>query len=129
VSPEAASCYDLDSVQSWCASAETSADCATLLDAWNLLTDLPDTRDLFAAADSRADTIYDKLFHGCNLPVMGGATHYVPTWTRGEIEALKHLLLLGINNVRSRLHHGRAVEQGVAADGLLPPFGRSEGRR
>lgn len=48
--------------------------------------------------------IYDKLFHGCNLPAMTpDGEHYVPEWSASETAALKQLLMLGIAELRARL--------------------------
>ncbi len=70
LSSEPATHYDFDTVQAWCASTAAPLDCATLLNAWNLLGDLPHTENLFTWADVRAKGVYDKLFFGCNLPAI-----------------------------------------------------------
>jgi len=104
IDPEGASTYDLDTVEKWCRSTDGIRDCLPLLNAWNLLIDLPDVDGMFRAADTRALSIYDKLFQGCNLPSMTPAGHhYVPLWTASETAALKHLLLLGLAELRVRL--------------------------
>jgi len=128
VSAEAAPLYDLDAIASWCASDDRVVDCSVLLNTWNFLADVPNANDLFASANSAADAIYDKLFHGCNLPAMGGTPgEYVPRWTDAEVVSLKHLLLLGINDFRSRSRSWEAVEQGVA-DGPGPRLRSEPGR-
>jgi hypothetical protein len=118
LSPEPVTHYDLDTVQSWCASSTASLDCATLLNAWNLLGDLPHGENLFTYADERAMGVYDKLFFGCNLPaITPSGRYYVPTWTASEITALKRVLQLGLAEFRARL---RRPERRVALSGLVP---------
>jgi hypothetical protein len=104
LSVEEGSVYDLDTVDAWCKSSDTIGDCAHLLDAWNLLADLPRYASLFTAADARLTAVYDKLFRGCNLPATTpDGEHYVPVWTASETAALKHMLLLGLAELRARL--------------------------
>jgi hypothetical protein len=101
---EEAPLYDFDAIDAWCRSTETVRDCSQLLDAWNLLADLPRGDNLFASADARATETYDKLFFGCNLPsITPIGEHYVPVWGATELAVLKHLLLLGIAELRARL--------------------------
>jgi hypothetical protein len=95
--------YDLDAIQTWCTSSSEVVDCVVSLNAWNLLRDLPNG-DLFTAADACTNVIYDKLFRGCNLPSMTNPGEvFVPTWQPAEIATLKHLLLLGLAELRARL--------------------------
>ncbi|NVB81420.1 MAG: hypothetical protein HOV81_23695 [Kofleriaceae bacterium] len=104
VSAESAVVYDLDSIGAWCRSDSDVAEHMPLLNAWNLFVDLPHDANLFAAADARTRGIYDKLFHGCNLPVMTApGEHYVPHWTAAETAELKRVLLLGLAEFRARL--------------------------
>ena len=121
ISGEPASFYDLDAVAAWCRSGDLRVDCSTVLDTWNFLADVPHDRDQFAAAEAHAAALYDKLFHGCNLPAMGASPgEYVPTWSPSEVAALKRLLALGITEFRSRCGAWDAVAQGVAADRASP---------
>ncbi|MBA3453348.1 MAG: hypothetical protein H0T42_09680 [Deltaproteobacteria bacterium] len=104
VSSEAPSVYDLDAIEAWCRSTATVTDCRRLLNAWNLFGDLPRNDNLCASADARNNSLYDKLFAGCNLPAMTPpGEEYVPMWTSAEIAALKRLLLLGLAEFRARL--------------------------
>lgn len=49
-------------------------------------------------------SVYDKLFRGCNLPSRTPeGEHYMPLWTGAETRLLKHLLLLGLTELRARL--------------------------
>jgi hypothetical protein len=108
LSSEPATHYDFDTVLSWCGSATDTLDCATLLNAWNLLGDLPHVENLFAWADVRAKGVYDKLFFGCNLPaITPKGEHYVPTWSASEITALKRLLRLGLAEFRARFRRSQ----------------------
>ncbi len=103
LSSEPATHYDFDAIQAWCASTTDTLDCATLLNAWNLLGDLPHAENLFTWADVRAKGVYDKLFFGCNLPaITPQGEHYVPKWSSSEIAALKRLLRLGLAEFRAR---------------------------
>ena len=104
ISPEEASRYDLDAIEVWCRSDADDGDYSQLLNAWNLFIDLPEGENLFRAADARARSVYDKLFRSCNLPSMAlPGEHFVPTWTASELASLKHLLLLGLAELRARL--------------------------
>ncbi len=103
VSAEEASAYDFDAIATWCRSDAAIRDCSPLLNAWNLFIDLPGGENLFRAADSRALGLYDKLFRGCNLlSTTPQGEHYEPVWTAAETAALKHLLLLGVADLRAR---------------------------
>jgi hypothetical protein len=103
VSPEDASTYDLDGIEAWCRSNTDVRDCRALLNAWNLLVDLPGGENLFRAADARALGLYDKLFRGCNLPsITSPGAHDEPVWMAPETAALKHVLLLGLAEFRAR---------------------------
>lgn len=104
VSPEEASSYDFDSVERWCRSDAAIRDSRPLLNAWNFLIDLPAGENLFRAADARSLGLYDKLFRSCNLPsITQPGDEFVPVWTASETTALKHLLLLGLAELRARL--------------------------
>jgi hypothetical protein len=103
ISSEEPAAYDIDGIEQWCRSDAGIRDCNQLLNAWNLLVDLPGGENLFRAADARALGLYDKLFKGCNLPSMTPAgEHCEPVWTASEMAALKHLLLLGMAELRAR---------------------------
>jgi hypothetical protein len=128
LSDEAPAPYDFDAIQAWCLSGDEAVDCENVLNMWNLLNDVPGMQELFSTAESHADAIYDKLFHGCNLPAMGATPgEYVPSWTRAEIVDLKRLLLLGLNDFRMRSKSWQAVEPGVA-DGPGPRWRSEPGR-
>lgn len=105
LSPEPVTHYDFDAVQEWCHSDSTTLECATLLNAWNLLGDLPQPGTLFAWADGRAKKIYDKLFFGCNFPsITPEGARSTPSLSAAELAALKRVLLLGLAEFRARLH-------------------------
>ena len=66
--------------------------------------DLPGGENLFRAADTRALSLYDKLFRGCNLPSLTPpGEDYEPVWTVPETTALKQVLLLGLAEFRARV--------------------------
>lgn len=103
VSPENAALYDLDCVERWCGSESAIRDCNELLNAWNLLVDLPGGENLFRSADARALSVYDKLVRSCNLSsISSPAEHHEPAWTETETAALKHVLRLGLGDFRAR---------------------------
>ena len=104
VSSDPPAIYDFDALLEWCKSGAGVRDCPAILDAWNLLGDLPHDGNLFAGADARANDIYEKLFLGCNLPaVTPTGEHYDPTWSSSETVELKRLVLLGLAEFRVRL--------------------------
>jgi hypothetical protein len=104
VAPEPAPMYDFDRVREWCVSVDTTVDCHLLLDTWNILSDVPHQRSLFDEADARVDVIYEKLVIGCEIPALTvSGKSSPPSWSASEIAALKRLLLLGINEFRSRV--------------------------
>ncbi len=104
VASEEPSVYDLDGIEAWCRSTASISDCGHLLNAWNLFGDLPHADNLFSSADSRSNSLYDKLFRSCNLPAMTPpGEEYVPMWSASEVASLKHLLLLGLAELRARL--------------------------
>ena len=103
ISSEEPSTYDIDGIDQWCRSDTGVRDCRELLNTWNLLVDLPGGENLFRAADARALGLYEKLFGGCNLPSMTTlGEHYEPMWTAAETASLKHLMLLGLEELRAR---------------------------
>lgn len=118
--------YDFDAIKAWCASSAATLDCATLLNAWNLLGDLPHAGNLFAWADARARGVYDKLFFGCNLPaITPRGEHYVPTWSASEISALKRLLLLGLAELRARFRRNQPRSSAPSARARFRSASRS----
>jgi hypothetical protein len=108
VSSERPPLYDFDAIQGWCESNADVLDCSALMNAWNMLGDLPHRESLFTGADTRANHIYEKLFIGCNLPaVTPPGEHFAPTWSASETADLKRLLLLGLAEFRARVHQDR----------------------
>lgn len=104
ISPDEATLYDFDAIEKWCRSDAGIRDSLQLLNAWNFLVDLPNGDSLFRAADARSLGLYDKLFRSCNLPaITPPGESFVPTWTASETAGLKHLLLLGLAELRARI--------------------------
>jgi hypothetical protein len=72
-------------------------------DAWNLFADL--SRSIGGDFDPNGELtrkIYDKLFWGCNLPVVtpeGGQYH--PAWTKRELKVMRDVLSSGLRMFRS----------------------------
>jgi hypothetical protein len=104
VSADAPAIYDFDATLDWCKSDAEVRDCRPILDIWNLLSDLPHDRNLFAGSDGHANDVYEKLFFGCNLPaITPPGEQYEPTWSRSETAEIKRLLILGLAEFRARL--------------------------
>ena len=94
VEDETVRVYDLTRVQTWANSASTHVECSTLLDMWNLAEDIGRSvgKD-FDATGRRASRIYDKLFWGCNLPVVTPpGREYVPLWSPAELAKLRRIM-------------------------------------
>ena len=94
--------YDLDSIAAWLAdpSVET-VDCGAFLAVWNLFGDIarscPGYGVSFVGHDEQLGAVYEKLFHGNNLPsVTPPGEHYVPALSREEIAGLRQTFQVGL---------------------------------
>ena len=102
--------YDLARVSAWCEAPDAATlDCVLLLNTWNLLADLgPQTlgvTSLFGYQERRANSLYDRLFFGNNLPsITPAGAHYTPEWDTGELNALSAILRRGVAEFAARLH-------------------------
>jgi hypothetical protein len=108
IQPGEVSKYDWDALERWCRAPVASGIAAeAFLNAWNMILDGLPPRDhsgLFAHVEGRNDALYEKLFRANNLPAMTapGAESY-PAWTPAEVEALAHVMRLGIAELRQQL--------------------------
>jgi hypothetical protein len=94
------SVLDLDAVVAWLARPSTApVDCELLLDAWNFFTDVASSVGVpFPDRGKAKDRVYDKLFHGNNLPVITPpGEHYTPTWSAQERTILGRVLSHGLS--------------------------------
>jgi hypothetical protein len=89
---------DMHAIQQWVSEGNgDDVDCNLLLTFWNIVTDLAATLKIdYVGDDDKYFRIYDKLFHGNNLPMINtsGKT-YIPAWTDEEVLELKQVI--GIN--------------------------------
>jgi len=104
--PQQTEQYDFDSLLAWCHKPNGSSfDYTRFLNAWNMLSDLSSSHGgwpKFQAIDSRLNTIYDKLFHGNNLPsITPNGEHYEPSWSSKELHDLAKLFLTGIQELHA----------------------------
>jgi hypothetical protein len=101
LSNEEPSFWDFDNVLAWSAKPRPPVDCPRLLDTWNMLADIHasrgNTNDLLNHADQRARAAYEKLFWGCNLPVVTPeGQRFNPIWSQEDCLSLARLLRLGL---------------------------------
>lgn len=101
--------HDLDSVERFTRDdSSLHVDCNETLSAWNLFGDfarsLGPSGSLFLAHDQAADRLYDKIFHGCNLPAMTPERQeFLPAWRSDEIESIREVLRVGFSLFRSAI--------------------------
>lgn len=100
--------YDFDSIAAWCDDPREPIDCRSVLDAWNMLSDIHASRgganDLLTHVDERLRKAYDKLFWGCNLPATTPeGARFDPVWSREERDSLARLLRLGLAELDAAL--------------------------
>lgn len=115
--PEAPAVYEFDALEEWCRSPEVEGvDCNAFLNAWNFFDDLADLHgrpnSAFAKLSRSADTTYDMLFDGCNLPsVTTPGEEYEPSWSSWELSQMCAVFEAGLEILRRELGDGsRAPE-------------------
>jgi hypothetical protein len=104
---EAAAIYDFDRLAQWLVhpTSETP-DCHFLLNAWNMLGDIAYSVGVSVAEPSEANTVYDKLFWGCNLPsATPPGMQFEPNWSIDDISILSAVLSSGLNVLRRAVGH------------------------
>lgn len=71
-------------------------DCNAVLPFWNIISDMANSLNISFLGLQKEESIeclYDKLFHGCNLPSYKGSNpDYFPTWSCAEIKALEKVI-------------------------------------
>ncbi len=104
--PSALDPVNLDTLEVWLRQSNSRAvECQTLLSAWNLFWDASTSLHLrFDSRHLEPNSLYDKLFWGCNLPSMtpdGEVFH--PTWSSTELETIRSILGEGLAMFRSHI--------------------------
>jgi hypothetical protein len=107
--PDETTDYDFDRLRAWCEHANpASLEYATLLNAWNFFDDLarlnenPDSN--FAKLSRSAETVYDKIFWGNNLPsVTPGGERFVPMWEADELDTIRQVMESGLALLEAEL--------------------------
>lgn len=105
VDAESPNLTDLDILDTWLESNDgEKIDCNTFLEAWNLFDDLSKTvSGNFDPERKKTQKIYNKLFWGNNLPaVTPDGEHYIPSWTKGELNLMRKVLGEGLVLFRER---------------------------
>jgi len=107
--PDEPARYDFDQLREWCIGAEASGvDCPALLNAWNFFDDLArlhdDAESDYAKLSRGAETSYDKLFWGNNLPSMTPpGESFTPVWSAEELEDIRRVMEAGLKLVEAEL--------------------------
>ena len=83
----------LDGIAEWTENpTRANIDCSDFLNVWNMLDDILKSvaqSDFVPVANNSENAVYDKLFHGCNLPAINTSGQlYTPQWTDEEIGVL-----------------------------------------
>jgi hypothetical protein len=101
--------YNFDRIAQW-VNQPTPAqiDCVEFLDVWNMFVDVANSvggSSVFMEKNSDLDSIYQKLFYGCNLlSITPPGEQFEPTWTLSEMTFLSNLFGAGIELLRIALH-------------------------
>ena len=76
-----------------------SMNCSKVLDFWNIISDISHSAGfefIGDKKDKRTEKVYDKLFHGCNLPMVNKTNiKYVPKWNYEEKKILSSIIEKG----------------------------------
>lgn len=76
---------------------ETITDCDTVLDFWNIISDISASlRIKFTGDDKTYNTEYAKLVSGCNLNSLEH-DYYIPNFTTEEEDNIKKIIIEGYN--------------------------------
>lgn len=96
------SCFDIDEIQAFINGTIEKVDCELLLDFWNIVSDISSYMDIKFIGDEDGEdnciySIYDKLFHGNNLPTINTSGKiYIPNWDEREMLLLKKVIGAGV---------------------------------
>jgi hypothetical protein len=101
--PEEPKLHNLDVLERWLREKEEGLiDPDSFNGAWNLFADM--SRSIGGGFDADRELtreIYDKLFWGCNLPVVTPkGKRYDPVWTKRELRAMREVLGSGMEMFR-----------------------------
>ena len=90
--------YDLKSIKKWCDSKNTNVDCTTVLNVWNIFSDISySVNMMFIGNQTQLDGIYNKLFYGTNCPAINTVNQdYKPEFSSDEIQVIKSVMLDGL---------------------------------
>lgn len=91
--------YNIDCCENWCNSISEDIDCSTILNLWNIFSDLHSSIGVeFEGSLEHYNSVYDKLFYGNNLPCINTTSKkYLPTFDDDEIQRIKEMMMKGIN--------------------------------
>lgn len=98
--------YDFSGFPRLTGKEEPSEKCRIFIDAWNFFSDLSKSLDesfLGDSGDEITNTIYNKLFHGCNLEALK-TKEYHPVFDDNEIQSCSAILLDGLAILKKQLN-------------------------
>lgn len=106
-------CIDFDHVRRAVEREPAEASYSSVLDAWNLLDDaLLASGKPLRFQGRLAETAYDKLFWGLNLPSLTPeGEEYHPTWRRKEWRKVRQLMIRGTSRLRRLLQDSEAFSR------------------
>jgi hypothetical protein len=108
IESESVSVSDFDSISSWLQKPTSeTVDCEAFLLAWNNLTDIESAinKRNMDVEDRASLGIYEKLFAGCNMPMMvAQGEKYLPSWSNSELVELQTILSSKLARFKSRLN-------------------------
>lgn len=94
--------YNIDCCENWCNSMAEKIDCSTILNLWNIFSDLHSSIGVeFEGSLEYYNAVYDKLFYGNNLPCVNSTSEkYLPNFNRAELLKIKEVMMRGIELFR-----------------------------
>lgn len=99
--------YNFEKLKQWIVGDDLAVDCNEFLNFWNVFTDAAYVTEMEFEGDRKAtltDSVYDKLFYGCNVLKPEKEEDFVPVWNKKEIKHLKFILMIGLNMFVETLH-------------------------
>jgi hypothetical protein len=107
-STKAPTVYDFDRLAQWLTQSNLAQiNCHEFVNTWNFFIDLAASTNTTATLGDTGpelNTIYEKLFLGCNLPaVTPGGKRYDPVWSAEETRSLSKLFSNGLHLLRIAL--------------------------
>lgn len=98
--------YDFSALPGLTGREEPTEHCRIFIDAWNFFSDLAKSLNeefMGDSGDKTADTIYNKLFYGCNLEPLE-AEEYHPVFDDNEVRIGSAVLLNGLSILKKQLN-------------------------